>query len=265
MYPARYALRRDDGMLRLAQWHDLEGFFVGRETAYDRYENPGEEPDSVSATLRAVSWLDAADDRPTRTINLGDALVEVLDARGRVMGDYDAWDARVTITKDSPDALLTAYVGTLPSVAAEWVRETWRAAMPTERNLWAALPVGQREAWTEVAQTVHFRAMRQPYPALAHEIELDGQHVHDLASFFCAIGEAVNGPGGYCGSSLVGMSDLLHHAERPTAQQPRLVWRDLAVAESGLARTVHVDGRTMSYFDLVMTVLSEDGIEVVRA
>jgi hypothetical protein len=265
MQPARYALRRDDGMLRLAECHDLEGFFVGRETAYDRYENPGDEPDSVRATLRRVRWFDAVQGGPTRTIHLGDALVEVLDADGRVMGDYDAWDARVTLTEGSPDALLTAYVGTLPGQAAEWVWDSWRAARPAQRNLWAELPVGQREAWTEVAQTVHFRGTRQPYPALADEIELDGRHVQDLASFFCAIGEAVNGPGGYCGSSLAGMSDLLQHATRPGAQRPRLIWRNVAVAEHGLARILHVGDRPMSYFALVVTVLTEDGIDVVRA
>ena len=33
----------------------------------------------------------------------------------------------------------------------------------------------------------------------------------------------------------------------------------------GLARTVEIDGRMMSYLDLVMTVLAEDGVDVVRA
>ena len=130
MEPARYALRRDDGMLRLAEWRDMDGFFVGRETAYDGYENPGEQPDSVSVTLRQVRWLDAAPDRPTRTIYLGDALVEVLDGQGRVMGDYDAWDARVTLTAGSPDAALTAYVGMLPHVGSEWVWDSWRTTRP---------------------------------------------------------------------------------------------------------------------------------------
>jgi hypothetical protein len=263
MEPARYALRRDDGMARLAEWHDLEGFFVGRQTAYDQYESPGEEPDSVRATLRRVHWLDANEEHPTRTIDLGDAVVEVLGSDGRVMGDYDAWDARITITQGSSDALLTAYVGALPAIAAEWVWDTWRTARPAQRNQWSALSVGQREAWTEVAQTIHYRGSREPYPVLADEIDLDGAHVDDLASFFCAIGEAVSGPGGYCGSSLAGMSDLLRHAHRPGLPRPRLRWRDISVAERSLSRVV--PDRGISYFDVVLAVLAEDDIDVVRA
>ncbi len=265
MEPTRYALRRDDGMLRLAEWRDMDGFFVGRETAYDGYENPGEQPDSVSVTLRRVRWFDAAQDRPTRTIYLGDALVEVLDGQGRVMGDYDAWDARVTLTEGSADAALTAYVGALPHARSEWVWDSWRTAQPAQANLWAALPVGEREAWVAVAQTVHFREHSQPYPVLGDEIHLDGRHVADLASFFCAIGEAVNGPGGYGGANLVGLSDLLRYANRPGGRRTRLVWREHPMAAKGLARTVEIDGRTMSYLDLVTTVLAEDGVDVVRA
>ncbi len=265
MESARYALRRDDGMLRLAEWRDMDGFFVGRETAYDGYENPGERPDSVSVTLRRVRWFDAAEDRPTRTIYLGDALVEVLDGEDRVMGDYDAWDARVTLTRGSPDAMLTAYVGTMPHVGSEWVWDSWRNARPTQRNLWAPLPVGEREAWLEVVQTVYFREHGQPYPVLGDEIHLDGRHVADLASFFCAMGEAVNGPGGYCGANLVGLSDLLRYATRSSAPRTRLIWHEYAVAAKGLARTVQIDGATMSYLDLVTQVLVEDGVDVVQA
>lgn len=36
---------------------------------------------------------------------------------------------------------------------------------------------------------------------------LRGQHITDPLSFFCAIGEAVNGPGGYFGRTLVALQD----------------------------------------------------------
>ncbi|WP_349254233.1 barstar family protein [Paenibacillus sp. RC67] len=38
---------------------------------------------------------------------------------------------------------------------------------------------------------------------------LDGLFIKDQTSFFCALGEAINGPGGYYGSGLDGLSDCL--------------------------------------------------------
>ena len=123
--------------------------------------------------------------------------------------------------------------------------------------------MGEREAWLEVSQTVHFREHSRPYPVLGDEIRLDGRHVADLASFFCAMGEAVNGPGGYCGTNLVGLSDFLQYASRPSGSRTRLVWREYALATQGLARSIQVDGATMSYLDLVTQVLAEDGVDVM--
>jgi hypothetical protein len=252
-------------MLRLAEWRDMEGFFVGRESAWDTLEDSNEAPDAVAVTLRRVHWLDAMVDRPTRTIDLGDAVVEVLDDAGHVMGDYSIWNTKVTLSEGSADAAMTGYVGSFPHAHAEWVWDTRRPGRPTERNVWAALPVGEREAWVEVARMIHFRRILQTYPVLAEELHLDGQHVADLASFFCALGEAVNGPGGYCGTTIAGMSDFLQYANRPVANRPRLVWHDMPVAEQSLARTVDVDGHPTRYLDLLVGQLAADAVDVVPA
>jgi hypothetical protein len=250
-------------MLRLAEWRDMEGFFVGHESAWDTDENSGETPDPVSVTLRRVHWLDALLDRPTRTMHLGDAVLEVLDGDGHVMGDYSIWDTGVTLSEGSPDAGLRGYVGSLPHARAEWVWDTRRPGRPAVPNGWAALPVGDREAWVEVSLMIHFRRILLTYPVLPEELQLDGRHVEDLASFFCALGEAVNGPGGYCGANLAGMSDFLQYASRPVAKRSRLVWREMAVAEQSLALGVDVDGRPTRYLDVLVTQLAQDGIDVV--
>jgi len=265
MEPARYGLRGDNGMLRLAEWRDMDGFFVGHESAWDNFENPSEAPDAISVTLRRVDWLDAVADRPTRTIDLGDAVLEVLDAQGRVMGDYSIWDTRVTLSEGSVDAAVTGYVGSVPHTRAEWAWDARRPGRPAERNVWAALPVGEREAWVEVARMIHFRRIVQTYPVLAEELHLDGRHVADLASFFCALGEAVNGPGGYCGTNITGMSDFLQYANRPAAKRSRLIWHDMSVAERGLARSVDLDGRPIRYLDLLVRQLTDDGVDIVPA
>ncbi|HEY7222654.1 MAG TPA: hypothetical protein VH561_03425 [Micromonosporaceae bacterium] len=261
MRPARYSLRRDDGMAALAQWLEMDGFFVGGESAYDAFENPSEEPGTVRLTLRGVDWLDAAADRPTRTLELGDAVLEVLAGNGHVLGDYSLWGARLTVPSGSPDATLTAGVGALPHVGGEWAWDQWRASRPAQRNAWARLPVGHREAWLEVTRIVSFRENRMPYPALLEQIDLDGGHVDDLASLFCALGDAVAGPGGWCASSLADLADCLRYAPR-AAPRPRLLWRDLAVAEKGLARTVAEAG-AVRYLDLALQVLAGGGVEVL--
>ncbi|MEU8048522.1 barstar family protein [Micromonospora haikouensis] len=63
--------------------------------------------------------------------------------------------------------------------------------------------------------------------------DLDGRFVTDVEGFYCAIGEAINGPGGYFGWNLDALDDCL--SGRFGAQTPfRLVWHDSAVAREHL-------------------------------
>jgi hypothetical protein len=264
MPPSRYALRSENRTPPLLGWAEMDGFFVGTESAWEAYENPTEEPGTVQVTLRGFDWLDAATDRPTRTLELGDTVLEVRSAQGRILGDYSLWETRLTVPAGASEATLTAAVGALPQAGAEWSWEQWRAARPSRPNVWAELPEGRREGWLEVAQAVALREHRTPYPALTDQIQLDGRHIDDLASFFCALGEALAGPGGWCASNVSGLTDCLRFAPRATAR-PQLVWREMAVAEHGLARKVEADGRTMTYFELISAVLADGAVDVVPA
>jgi hypothetical protein len=261
---ARYDLRSENEMPPLVRWAEMDGFFVGTESAWDAYENPSEEPASVRVTLRGVDWLDAAADRPTRTLELGDTVLEVLSDQGRTLGDYALWDTRLTVPAGADKATLTAGVGTLPHVGGEWAWERWRGSRPAQPNQWAGLPIGQREAWLEIAGIIALRGHSTPYPALTEQIDLDGRHIDDLASLLCALGEAFAGPGGWCASGVTGLADCLRHAPRAAAR-PRLVWRQMHVAEQALARKVEVDGRTVTYFDMVLALLADGSVDVVAA
>jgi len=235
----------------------MDGFFVGRESAFDLHENPSDEPATVQVLLHEVDWLDAQADRPTRTFALGDAVLEVLDPSGRVLGDYPLWEAELTVSGAAPDGELRARLDALPHAGTEWAWDQWRQGRPKRPHVWAAMPVGEREGWLEAARIVSFRENRTPYPVLTERIDLDGRDVDDLASLFCALGDAVDGPGGYCAASIADLADCLRHAPRQ-APRPRLVWRDFAVAEKGLARTVDA----VRYLDLVLATLADGGIEV---
>jgi hypothetical protein len=264
MPPARYGLRSENRMPALLRWAEMDGFFVGQESAWDGYESPTEEPGTVQVTVRGVEWLDAAADRPTRTLELGDTVLEVLHEQGRTLGDYALWDTRLTVPSGAAQASLTASIGTLPHAGAQWAWDQWRAGRPASPNLWAALPVGQREGWLEVTQIIALREHSTPYPALTEQIDLDGNHIDDLASLFCALGDAVAGPGGWCASSVGGLADLLQYAPRAAAR-PRLVWHGLAAGDRALARPVEADGRTVTYFEMITGVLADGSVELIAA
>ncbi|MFC9250074.1 barstar family protein [Amycolatopsis thailandensis] len=59
--------------------------------------------------------------------------------------------------------------------------------------------------------------------------DLDGRFVTDIEGFYCAIGEAINGLGGYFGWNLDALKDCIRGGFG--AQTPfRLVWHESAVA-----------------------------------
>jgi RNAse (barnase) inhibitor barstar len=91
---------------------------------------------------------------------------------------------------------------------------------------------------------------------------LDGRFVTDVEGFYCAIGEAINGPGGYFGWNLDALDDCLSggFGVHPPF---RLAWHDSAVAREHL-----VDGydhRRMEpavTFDYLIDLLTSNGVEV---
>lgn len=58
--------------------------------------------------------------------------------------------------------------------------------------------------------------------------DLDGRYVTDVEGFYCALGEAVDGPGGYFGWNLDALDDCLRGTPFT------LVWHDSAVARAHL-------------------------------
>jgi RNAse (barnase) inhibitor barstar len=88
--------------------------------------------------------------------------------------------------------------------------------------------------------------------------ELDGRHVVDVDSFYCALGEAVNGPGGYFGWNLDAVVDCARG--RWGATPPfTLVWRHADVSEPHLSKT---RVREDTLFECVLGILDDHGIDV---
>lgn len=147
----------------------------------------------------------------------------------------------------------------LPPGARE-IWQLWHAGRPTERNLWAGYDQALRHEWLRAALTYH--AQEQPDVTPGGTFHLDGRFVTDIEGFYCAIGEAVNGPGGYFGWNLDALDDCMRG--RWGAARPfRLVWHHADVARQHL-----VPGYDRRYWRAAVTlqdlrdIARENGVEV---
>jgi len=83
---------------------------------------------------------------------------------------------------------------------------------PSRPGAWRSLDSEGRRLWLACAQerALHGRhGGLVPSAERGRSVTVDGRLVDDLLAFWCAIGEAVNGPGGYFGRSLPGFDDCL--------------------------------------------------------
>ncbi|WUH98530.1 barstar family protein [Spirillospora sp. NBC_00431] len=111
------------------------------------------------------------------------------------------------------------------------VLDLWRDGRPTDRNLWAPYNRTLRHEWSGVA--LANRRSDAPDEPAGIMFDLDGRFVTDIEGFYCAIGEAINGPGGYFGWNLGALHDCL--CGEFGARTPfRLVWHDSAAARRHL-------------------------------
>lgn len=139
------------------------------------------------------------------------------------------------------------------------ILEHWRAGRPSQRNLWAGYDRELRHQWAGVALGHMSSAPDRP-PGTTYD--LDGRFVTDIEGFYCAIGEAVNGPGGYFGWNLDALDDCL--CGTFGAQIPfRLVWHDSAVAREHLV--VGYDRRRLGpaiTLEYLLDLLGDHRIEI---
>ncbi|MFI0939447.1 hypothetical protein [Streptomyces sp. NPDC021020] len=234
---------------------DLEGFFVGRYSDDDF--GALLEAENSRVTFRLV-WptLDA----PIETLR-GDIEVLVLDAEGRPMGRYPLWGAKLAVG-DTPEYLVvTARAGLSPHAEARRLWDRFRVSQP-RRGEWCTLEVGAREAWLEVAGLRYAESPSGRENSVPpQEIVMGGDEIKDVASFFCAIGEAFRGPGGYIGQSFTELEESLE--DYLQGASVRLVWRDISVARSSLSAVMHISDGPISKFDLLLEILSRNNVDII--
>ncbi|WP_235783615.1 barstar family protein [Amycolatopsis orientalis] len=196
----------------------------------------------ISGEVHAV----AADGSTGRVI--GAAVSGTVDAAGPSRLGEGLLDVTVDLGTREP----------LPTGILE-ILEHWRTGRPSRRNLWAGYDRELRHQWAGVALGHRFSA---PDGQPGTTYDLDGRFVTDIEGFYCAIGEAINGPGGYFGWNLDALEDCLrgNFGARPPFH---LAWHDSAVAREHLV--AGYDRRRLRpaiTLDDLLDMLTEHRIEV---
>lgn len=196
--------------------------------------------------IRAEVYAVAADGSVGRVI--GAVVSGTVEASEQSRLDAELLD--VTVDSDPREPLPTGILDVLAH---------WHGGRPTRKNLWAGYDQELRDHWAGAALAHQPDAPDRP---AGTTYDLDGRFVTDIEGFYCAIGEAINGPGGYFGWNLDAFAECLRG--RFGARPPfRLVWHDSAVAREhlvpGYDHRLLLPAVTLEY---LLDMLTEHHIEV---
>jgi hypothetical protein len=161
---------------------------------------------------------------------------------------------------------LTLRMSELFTPVPEYARpvwECWPAGPPDTLGAWIRLDTRRRGARLDLVRERACRRVHRDRPA-RHAYELDGRYITDEAGLYLALGEAVNGPGGYFGGCLDALVDCLLGTFGYTATATML-WRHAATACEHLSQALTPEGQAYDLFAEFLDVLAEGGIDVTLA
>jgi Barstar (barnase inhibitor) len=204
----RFLLTVDEGE-ELGRFVTVKGLFRNGTRPNDRRRRLTFEEGDLRDALLNVNL------KSERARRVGSILVGLLDRAGRTLGRHwlaDVKIEKIALSSESNQTWNVTLTGVLltsvhPDSEALW--ERWATGQITERNAWVRLSSRERKAWLEVARmraSVVGRGADAPAGAI---FDLDGSNVRDSVSFLCALGESINGPGGYFGAGFDSCSDCL--------------------------------------------------------
>jgi hypothetical protein len=203
-----------------------------------------------------------------RALELEQAALEIRDDRGEPLDELLLW-AKVRAWHPSAygteliDLALDGEFFTPVPEHARTIWERWLAGPPETLDAWVGLDTRRRGAWLDLVRERACLRAHRDRPA-GHAYELDGRHITDEPGLYLALGEAVNGPGGYFGGCLDAVDDCLGGTFGYTAPGT-LLWRDAAIAREHLSRTLTPEGRPYDLFAEALDVLVEGRMHVTLA
>lgn len=192
----------------------------------------------------------------------GNASLSFLDTSGTEIAAYFVNDVRVEAFRSSSHGtgrvdVTVTLVCERPLEEEQGIWDLVRRGALDSNGLWHTLDAAGRLAWLSVALQRKPGKPIDDRPGTVYE--LDGSHMVDRDSFYCALGEAVNGPGGYFGWNLDALADCLRGNFGATSPFT-LIWHDSELARAHLTKQIHRSG---AFFEVVMEVLGEGKVEVV--
>ncbi|GAA3886751.1 barstar family protein [Streptomyces sedi] len=176
---------------------------------------------------------------------LGPGEVALLDDAGAVLGAYPVEEVALGAVNGRA-VTVTCSFHRFPHPGAGAVWEEWARAFPSTPGGWAAGGAERRAGWLEAARLHAVTPGARAGGAYA----LDGRHLVDRAALYCALGEALNGPGGYYGANLDALHDCLTGGFGPRPPFT-LRWRHAAASRARLGE---------EYVDAFAATLREAGV-----
>lgn len=216
---ALYRLVEDETQTRILAAHDIVGFFVDEAAS--------------NLPVRMIETSCQADSGAKR---LQDVELQVIDLHGEVIGAYYVGEVPVVGVKPSrtgrgTDVELSFGGYSCPFRYAGELWRAWASGAPKKLGEWTLLPSDWHASWLHVVQKAWFSAGRRAgREERKSSYGVDGKNMASIAGFYCSLGEAVNGPGGYFGSNPSALDDCLRNS-MVHGDRLELVWHNFDMSE----------------------------------
>jgi RNAse (barnase) inhibitor barstar len=137
-----------------------------------------------------------------------------------------------------------------------------RCVHQNETNGWAKLSTSERQGWMRLSYERAFNLERFSAAnwsfvdrAVDETFTLDGEFIDNADAFFCAVGEAINGPGGYFGQNIAALNDCCSGGFGRDGSS-KIVWLH---SKRSIAALRNEDAE---YFEMLCAVFQENDITI---
>ncbi|GGT54262.1 hypothetical protein GCM10010271_67660 [Streptomyces kurssanovii] len=248
----RYALVDAETQIPWLYAKEAHGLFLSRENGHRKVGFSGLRFATADGKLAAIP---------------DEVAIAFLDSGGNVIGRYDLYDFSLQEAGDHVkcdervELQVTFYCDDLLP-GAEPIWDAVRNGRLTMTGLWHGLGASEMHAWLSVALNRHPFTYTSDAPS-GVVYHVDGRNIKCEQSFYCAIGESVNGPGGYFGWNLPALDDCLRGNWGATAPFT-IAWHhaddSMARLSSDVDNEKNYEGRFVEY---LTEVLVGHGVNII--